>query len=245
MDVRSLPFVDVAAAERTAEIDAHGLEFREVNRRIKQALADGVRDITVLNPAAKHNLGVGILQPCRLVFEGSCGYFAAGLIDGPRVHVKGRVGWSLAENMMDGEVVVDGAAGSCTGAALRGGTIVVRGNVGARTGINQKGGNIVVGGDAGFITGFMMQKGRIVVCGDVGRATGDSMYDGEIFVGGTIGSLGTDAVFAEVDALDRLWLDETFDRYGLDQPARWRKIVAGRKLYNYDKLEPAERKIAL
>lgn len=228
-----------------SEIDAHGLETREVNRRIKQALAEGVRDIAVLNPGAKHNLGVGILQPCRISFEGSCGYFAAGLIDGPVVHVKGRVGWSLAENMMDGEVVVEGSAGSCAGAALRGGTLVVKGNVGARTGINQKGGDIIVGGDAGFITGFMMQKGRIVVCGDAGRATGDSMYDGEIFVGGKIASLGIDAVFGEFDELDKLWLDEVFERYGMEQPSEWRKIVAGRKLYNYDKLEPFERKIAL
>ena len=227
------------------EIDAHDLEAREVNRRIKQALREGVREFVVLNPGAKHNLGVGILQPCRITFEGSCGYFACGLIDGPQVHIKGRVGWSLADNMMDGEVVVDGSAGSSTGAALRGGTIVVRGNVGARTGINQKGGDILVGGDAGFISGFMMQKGRIVVCGDVGRATGDSMYDGEIFVGGKIASLGTDAVFGEFDELDRLWIDEKFEQYGLEHPPEWRKIVAGRKLYNYDKLEPFERKIAL
>jgi glutamate synthase domain-containing protein 3 len=232
-------------SKRTIEIEGHGLETRDINRRIKQALADGYRDITVLNPGAKHNLAVGILQPCRITFEGSCGYFAAGLVDGPVVHVKGRVGWSVAENMMDGEVVVEGTAGSCAGAALRGGTLVVKGSVGARTGINQKGGDIVVGGDAGFITGFMMQKGRIVVCGDAGRATGDSMYDGEIFVGGKIASLGIDAVFAELDEVDRLWLDETFERYGLEQPPQWRKIAAGRKLYNYDKLEPLERKIAL
>ncbi len=232
-------------AQKLVEIDAHGLETREINRRIRQALADGVRDITVLNPGAKHNLGVCILQPCRLTFEGSCGYFAVGLIDGPTVHIKGRVGWSVAENMMDGEVVIEGSAGSCAGAALRGGTLVIKGNGGARTGINQKGGDIVIGGDAGFITGFMMQKGRIVVCGDVGRATGDSMYDGEILVGGTIASLGTDAILAELDEVDRLWLDETFERYGLEQPDSWQKIVAGRKLYNYDKLEPMERKIAL
>ena len=237
-----------AVAETRAgalEIDAHELEPRDVNRRIKNALAEGVRDVVVLNPGAKHNLAVGILQPCGITFDGSCGYFACGLIDGPRVHVKGRVGWSLGDNMMDGEIVVDGGSGSCAGAALRGGTIVVRGSVGARTGINQKGGAIIVGGNAGFITGFMMQKGRIVVCGDVGRATGDSMYDGEIFVGGRIRSLGTDAIYGDFDELDRLWIDEKFEQYGLEQPSEWKKIVAGRKLYNYDKLEPLERKIAL
>jgi len=71
------------------------------------------------------------------------------------------------------------------------------------------------------------------------------MYDGEIFVGGRIASLGIDAVEAEVDELDRLWLAETLERYGLEPPSSWTKLVSGRKLYNYDKLEPLERKIAL
>jgi glutamate synthase domain-containing protein 3 len=91
----------------------------------------------------------------------------------------------------------------------------------------------------------MMHKGRIVVCGDIGRAAGDSMYDGEIFVAGKIASLGIDTLLKEPDELDEEWLRETLDRYGLENPGTWRKIVAGRKLYNYDNLEPLERKIAL
>jgi methylamine---glutamate N-methyltransferase subunit B len=218
---------------------------REINADIRQALAGGAQEIVVSDPGAKHNLGIAILSPCRITFEGSLGYFGCALGDGIRAHVRGRAGWSLAENLMDGEVVVEGSSGSSTGAGLRGGTVVVRGNAGARTGISQKGGAIVVGGDSGLLTGFMLQKGRIVILGDVGRACGDSMYDGEIFVGGKIASLGTDAIPGEVDDLDAEWLARTLARYGLDSPADWRKVVAGRQLYNYDKLEPMERKIAL
>jgi glutamate synthase domain-containing protein 3 len=220
-------------------------DAREINADIRRALADGARDIVVTDPGAKHNLGVAVLIPCRVTFDGSLGYFGCALGDGIRAHVKGRAGWSLAENMMGGEVVVEGGSGSSTGAGVRGGTVVVHGNAGARTGISQKGGAIVVGGDSGLLTGFMLQKGRIVVLGDVGRACGDSMYDGEIFVGGKIASLGTDAVPGEVDELDAEWLTRTLDRYGLEAPDEWSKVVAGRQLYNYDNLEPMERKIAL
>ena len=79
--------------------------------------------MTILNPGARHSLGVGILQRCRITFDGSLGYFGLGLIDGPEVQVRGRVGWSACENMMSGVVVVDGNAGSLTGAALRGGDL--------------------------------------------------------------------------------------------------------------------------
>jgi len=33
--------------------------------------------------------------------------------------------------------------------------------------------------------------------------------------------------------------------YGIEAPASWRKFVCGRKLWNYDNLEPAERKLVL
>ena len=64
----------------------------------RAALADlraGIRDVTVLNPGAKHSIGVGILQRCRIRFEGCLGYFGLGLIDGPEITVTGRVGWSV------------------------------------------------------------------------------------------------------------------------------------------------------
>ena len=79
------------------------------------------------NPGAKHSIGVGILQRCKITFEGSLGYFGCGLIDGPEIHITGRVGWAACENMMSGVVVIDGNAGSLTGAAIRGGDLVDQG----------------------------------------------------------------------------------------------------------------------
>jgi methylamine---glutamate N-methyltransferase subunit B len=229
-----------------AVFDAKELSTRQINLELRWLLYEqGVTDVTVLNPGAKHSLGVGILTRCRITFDGSLGYFGLGLIDGPEVHVKGRVGWSACENMMSGVVVIDGNAGSLTGAAIRGGDLVVKGQVGARTGIDQKGGTIVVLGSAGSMTGFMMQRGRMIILGDVGHGLGDSMYDGTIYVGGKVRSLGIDCVPGEWTDVDTELVGRKFGIYGLGAPPELQKFVCGKQLYNYDALEPAERKLVI
>jgi glutamate synthase domain-containing protein 3 len=243
----------VAEAPRIAEIegdtarfDAQDLTIRTINLELRRLVyEEGVREVVIDNPASRHSLGVGILTRCRITFNGSLGYFACGLIDGPEVHVTGRVGWSACENMMSGVVVVDGNAGSLTGAAMRGGDLVVKGRVGARTGIDQKGGTIVVLGSAGSMTGFMMQRGRMIICGDVGPGLGDSMYDGDIYVAGSVKSLGIDCVPGDWTDADTELIDRKFRIYGLGDPPEFQKFVCGKQLYNYDSLEPAERKLVI
>jgi glutamate synthase domain-containing protein 3 len=221
---------------------------QEINLRIRELMADGHGTIVIRNPGAKHSIAVGILNRLNLIIDGSLGYFGVGLIDGPNVRIAGRVGWSCAENMMSGTVLIEKNAGSQFGAAIRGGDLVCRGNVGSRTGIDMKGGNIIVGGDTGAFSGFMMQRGRMVICGNAGKNLGDSMYDGVIYIGGEPASLGVDAVWAEMNELDRAWLTRKLKMYEL-LPAKgighFRKIVAGKQLWNYDNLEPTEKKLVL
>jgi len=238
---------DVDFNKRT-EIDTDDMTSTEVNKRIRDLMAEGYGTIVLQNPRGKHSLGVGILSRLNLIIEGSTGYFGVGLLDGPNVRITGRVGWSCAENMMAGTVVVEKNAGSTFGAAIRGGDLVCMGSVGSRTGIDQKGGTILVGGDTGALTGFMMQRGRMVICGNAGKNLGDSMYDGTIYVGGEIQSLGVDAVPAELTDLDRAWLTRKLTQYGLKPESgieHFKKVVAGRQLWNYDNLEPSEKKIVL
>jgi len=231
-----------------AEIDAEGLDGPMVNLEIHELLSRGFGTIVVKNPGAKHSVGVGILNRLNLRFEGSLGYFGCGLLDGPNVTVTGRVGWSCAENMMAGTVIVEKNAGSTFGAALRGGDLVCRGDVGSRTGIDMKGGTILVGGRTGVLSGFMMQRGRMIILGDAGTNLGDSMYDGTIYVGGEIDSLGVDAVRAELTDLDISWLTRKLEIYEMKAPdgiENLKKVVAGRQLWNYDNLEPIEKKLIL
>jgi len=233
---------------KSAEIDAGPLSAREINLQIRALMRDGHGQITVRNSGAKHSCIVGILNRLTVTVEGSLGYFACGLLDGPNVRITGRVGWSCAENMMSGTVVVEKNAGSTFGAALRGGDLVCKGDVGGRTGIDMKGGTIIVGGRTGAFSGFMMQRGRMIVLGDAGKNLGDSMYDGVIYVGGRIASLGVDAVPAELTELEIGWLRRKLALYGMEAPngvENLQKIAAGRQLWNYDNLEPAEKKLVL
>jgi glutamate synthase domain-containing protein 3 len=221
----------------TTTIACNGKTTREINRLLREAIAAGHPDVRVLDPGARHNLGVALLHPVRVTFEGSVGYYCAGMMDGAHVEVRGSAGWGAAESMMNGTVVIDGNAGSGVAASIRGGTVVVRGDAAARAGVSMKGGTLLVGGSCGYMAGFMMQKGRIIICGDAGDALADSMYEGAVFVGGKFQSLGNDAVVEEPTAEDWRELEELLAAYRVPAPAAFKKIVSGRKLWNFDKKE--------
>lgn len=242
------PWAPEVDFNKRTEVDCDGKTTTEVNNSIRALMAEGYGTVVLKNPRGMHSLGVGILSKLNLIIEGSTGYFAVGLIDGPNIRITGRVGWSCGENMMSGTIMIEKNAGSTFGAALRGGDLVCRGSVGSRTGIDMKGGTILVGGDTGALSGFMMQRGRMVVCGNAGKNLGDSMYDGTIFVGGEIKSCGVDAVEAELTDLDQAWLTRKLTQYGMMPEkgvAHFTKVVAGKQLWNYDNLEANEKKLIL
>ena len=234
--------------DNKADFDAADMDTSAINKKIRELMSAGCGTITIKNPGAKHSLGVGILNRLQLEFAGSLGYFGCGLNDGPNIRISGRVGWSCAENMMSGIVEIAKNAGSTFGAAIRGGDLVCHGDVGGRTGICMKGGTIIVGGRTGAFSGFMMQRGRMIVLGDAGKNLGDTMYDGVIYVGGKIASLGVDATSSEMTDADCAWLKNKLAMYEMEAPngvENITKIISGKKLWNYDNLEPSEKKIVL
>ncbi|MBY0524452.1 MAG: hypothetical protein K2R98_13685 [Gemmataceae bacterium] len=229
----------------TFTIDCRDKPTRAINQELRGAIDTGQRDIHVQQPDGRHNLGVALLQPVRVVFDGSVGYYCAGMMDGAHVEVHGSAGWGTAESMLNGTVVIDGNAGSGAAASIRGGTVVVRGDAAARAGVSMKGGTLLIGGSCGYMAGFMMQKGRIVVCGDAGEALADSMYEGAVFVGGKVDSLGNDSVYVDLTAEDHASLKELLGTYRVPAPKAFRKIVSGRKLWNFDRKELETWKAAL
>ncbi|HET7210872.1 MAG TPA: hypothetical protein VFI85_03895 [Methyloceanibacter sp.] len=84
--------------------------------------------------------------------------------------------------------------------------------------------------------------------GNAGKNLGDSMYDGTIYLAGEPQSLGVDAVWGTMTDLDTSWLETKLRRYELlpkEGISAFRKIVAGKQLWNYDNLEPTEKKLVL
>jgi glutamate synthase domain-containing protein 3 len=225
-----------------AEIVCGDRPVREINREIRRLLSDSDQNITVRNPRARHNLAVALLQPCHILFDGSVGYYCAGLIDGPVIEVKGSAGWGLGESMLSGQVIVHGNAGNGAGAAMRGGKVIIGGDAAARAGVSMKGGLLLIAGNCGYMAGFMGQKGTLIVCGDAGEAFADSMYETVCFVGGRIAELGNDAVVQPPTSEDLAFLSETMQsclpralQSRCPQPEKFTKVVAGRKLWNFDK----------
>jgi glutamate synthase domain-containing protein 3 len=226
-------------------LDCAGRSVREINQAIRRLIEAGAPEILISNPGARHNIAVAILSDVAITIDGPVGYYAGGMSDGVRLTVRGSAGWGVAECMLAGTVVVDGHAGNGAAASIRGGTVVVRGDAAARAGIAMKGGLLVVGGDAGYMTGFMMQRGRIIVCGDAGPALADSMYEGIVFVGGDIAELGNDTVVSEATPEEHAEIQATLARHGVKGPDAFRKVVSGRKLWNYDTKEREAWKAAL
>lgn len=228
-----------------SEIDARGKPARQINSEIRELIGNGDRAIGVRHAEAQHNLAVGILEPVSITFEGSVGYYCGGLIDGACLEVHGSAGWGLGESMLQGAIEVRGNAGNSCAASIRGGTVVVHGSAGARAGVSMKGGLLIIEGDCGYMTGFMMQKGRIVVCGNGGPALADSMYEGVVFVGGEISDLGNDAVIKAPDEDDWNFLGENLRRWGISPERPFKKVISGRRLWNFDKQDRELWKAAL
>ena len=224
--------MSAAGTGTTVTLDAASISMRELNRSMREALAAG-GSVVVTNPGARHNIGVALLKAGVVRIEGSAGYYCGGMGDGATITVEGSAGWGLAEGMLSGTVDVHGNAGMGAAASIRGGHVVVRGDCAARAGISMKGGLLLVGGSVGNMTGFMMQKGVIAICGDAGEGLADSMYEGTVFIAGEIAALGSDSVVETPTEEDMSMLTEAFDAHGMAMPGAFRKIVAGRKLWNF------------
>ena len=213
-----------------ATIDLGDVPVRQANELIREYGAKG-EDVEVVNPDARHHIGVGLIHDITVRVRGSAGYFCAGLTDGPRFIVDNNVGWGLADNMYQGSIVVGGNAGAIAGVAIRGAEVVVGGNIGSRAGQVMKAGTLCCVGNANFMAGYMMYGGRIVILGDSGERVGEDMTGGDIYVGGAIQSLGSDAVETDLPADELDDIMEFLDRYELAFKGTLKKIVnAGKKL---------------
>ncbi len=221
-------------------IDLSQVSVRDGNEMLRAAAQRG-EDIEVLNPDARHHIGVGVVAPVTVKVKGSAGYFCAGMSHGARFEVESNVGWGAGDSMYAGSVVIGGNAGAIAGVALRGGEVVVKGNVGSRAGQVMKAGTLLCCGKASFLAGYMMYGGRIIILGDSGERVGEDMSSGAIFVGGKVQSLGSDAKIVETTAEDEASIREFLDRYGVKFDGKFTKIVnAGTKL-RYGVNEPVSR----
>lgn len=217
-------------SKQMVSIDLSGMPIRTANEVIRGHGA-AHQDVSILNPDAKHYIGVGLTTPIHIHIQGSAGYFCGGLSDGPSIEVDNNVSWGVGDNMLAGTIVVGGNAGAIAGEALRGGEIVIKGNMGSRAGQVMKNGTLCCAGNSSFMAGYMMYGGRMIILGNSGEKVGEDMAGGEIFVGGEIESLGNDAELTEPTREDLSDITAFLDRHDLAFTGTFKKIVcAGRQL---------------
>ena len=223
-------------------IDLAAIPVRRANELIRQHGEAG-EDVEILNPDARHHIGVGLTAPIKVAVRGSAGYFCAGLSDQADFVVDNNVGWGLGDNMYTGSVVVRGNAGAIAGVAIRGAELVVHGNMGSRAGQVMKAGTLCCVGNANFMAGYMMYGGRIIILGDSGERVGEDMTGGEIFIAGKVQTLGSDATLTDITADELDSVNEFLDRYGIPTKASLSKIVNAGKKLRYDTQEEQVRSI--
>ncbi len=221
-------------------IDLSHTSITDANQQIRDWASDG-QDVEVINPDARHNIGVGLVDPITVRIRGSAGYFCGGLSDSAHYEIEHNAGWAVGDNIYQGSVVVGGNAGAIAGVAIRGAEIVVRGNMGSRAGQVMKAGTLCCGGNAAFMAGYMMYGGRIIILGDAAEKVGQDMSAGEIFVGGKIKSLGNDTMIVDMEAQERDEIMEFLERYKMNYSGDFTKVVNAGKKLRYANAEPRSR----
>ena len=212
-------------------IDLAEIPVRGANELIREAGERG-EDVEVVNPDARHHIGVGLTAAIDVHVRGSAGYFCAGLSDAACFVVDNNVGWGLGDNMYTGSVVVHGNAGAIAAVAIRGAEIVVHGNIGSRAGQVMKAGTLLCAGNANFMAGYMMYGGRIIILGNSGERIGEDMSAGDIYVAGEVQSLGSDARLTDIAADELDDIMAFLDRYELKAGRKsFKKVInSGTKL---------------
>ncbi len=147
--------------DSTLLIDAAGMPYRDLNARLREAVAEGVRSIELHNVCGQRYIGTDLHQPVEIHLHGTPGNDLAAFMDGPRIVVRGNAQDGCGNTMNDGELIIHGRAGDATGHAMRGGKIFIRDDVGYRAAIHmkeykEKRPMIVIGGTAQHFLGEYM-----------------------------------------------------------------------------------------
>ncbi len=196
------------------EIDAQGLHYRSLNKRLRGLIKEGEKSLFVKNVCGQRYIGGGVEGEVEIIIEGVPGNDLASFMDGPRIIVKGNAQDGVGNTMNKGEVIIYGDAGDIVGYSMRGGRIFIQGNVGYRVGIHMKAYKefspvVVVGGGAKDFLGEYMAGGLLVVLGlnsseIAGDFVGTGMHGGAMFLRGEVepARLGKEVKIGKVTTQD-------------------------------------------
>ncbi|MBN1862768.1 MAG: hypothetical protein JW790_03915 [Dehalococcoidales bacterium] len=206
-----------AKNNQTVTIDASGVYYRDLNDRLREAVAQGASEIKLHNVCGQRYIGTDLKKPVNIEILGTPGNDLGAFMDGPRITVRGNAQDGCGNTMNGGEIIVHGHAGDIIGLSARGGKIFVREDVGYRAGIHMKEyedkkPSLVIGGTAQDFLGEYMAGGTLVLLGlnlkkgETHQANfiGTGMHGGVIYLRGEVHDfqLGREVGVAEPEEAD-------------------------------------------
>jgi len=211
----------------TLVIDAAGMHYTPLNKRIRAAVAEGATRIVLENVLGQRFIANGLRGDVAIEIHGVPGGDLGMFMSGPRVEVFGNAEHAPGNTMDSGEIVVHGSAGDAVGHSMRGGRIFVEGPIGYRGGIHmkqylEKRPVLVVGEYARAFLGEYMAGGTVLVLARHGgpavaeRGLGSGIHGGEIVVRGALDPryLGVGAMAVQLDAEVRERIRPLIEAYG-------------------------------
>ena len=212
----------VTESAATVKIDATGIYYKDLNRRMRELAAGGVTRFELENVYGQRYVGTNLDRPVEIEIHGTPGNDLGAFMDGSRIVVHGNAQDGCGNTMNEGEIVVHGRAGDITGLSARGGNIFIRDDVGYRTGIHMKEYGdkkpvIVIGGTSQDFLAEYMAGGVLILLGmnlpdgrHRGSFLGTGMHGGVIYLRGTVEEhqLGREVGVAGLEEADRAILEQ-------------------------------------
>ncbi|MBN1692094.1 MAG: hypothetical protein JW845_00890 [Dehalococcoidales bacterium] len=210
-------------SEKIMKINTAGVYYRDLNARLRDAIADGATKIELRNVHGQRYIGTDLDKPVEIEISGTPGNDLGAFMNGPRIIVHGSAQDGCGNTMNEGEIIVHGRAGDTVGLSARGGKIYIRDDVGYRAGIHMKEYKgkkpvIVIGGTAQDFLGEYMAGGTIILLGmnlkkgqgHLSRYVGTGMHGGVIYVRGSIPKhhLGREVGVAKPNEKDKAVIKE-------------------------------------
>jgi len=229
-------------------INAKGMYYRELNEKIRAAVAAGETEITVDGVNGQRYIGDGVRGKATITVNGVPGNDLAAFMDGPTLIVNANAQDGVANTMNEGKIVINGNAGDVLGYGMRGGKLYVKGDVGYRVGIHMKGYKtnipvVIAGGTAGDFFGEYMAGGILMLLGIgrekdaplVGDYLGTGMHGGVMYIRGEVdlANCGAEVGILELDEEDNKNLELYLKEYCEDTGHNYDEIMKGKfvKLY--------------
>ena len=178
-------------------IDAMHMHYTPLNKKIREAVASGVKEITINNVCGQRFIANGLRGDVKITINGVPGGDLCMFMSAPECIVNGNADHAPGNTMDNGTVVIHGSAGDAVAHGMRGGKIFVRDNIGYRGGIHMKQYEskrpiLVIGGISHSFLGEYMAGGVVLVLG-IGhesalqdRGVGSGIHGGEIVIRGDV-----------------------------------------------------------